>query len=135
MYSNLEKNSEIVKKLEPVFNINFINGPYVDIRNSLGSEYDVSFIDDETGFVHYRTKTFNNCWAKSNISYFVKWRLRMVDQDGQVFEHVYDARGKKVFITLESKSIGDTLAWFPYIDEFRKKWGCSGDDGGIPRCT
>ena len=124
MYSNLEKNAEIVKKLEPVFNINFINGPYVDIRNVPGSAYDVSFIDDETGFVHYRTKTFNNCWAKSNISYFVKWRMKMVDEDGRVFEYLYDAREKKVFIALESRSIGDTLAWFPYIDEFRKKWGC-----------
>lgn len=125
MYSNLEKNADIIKKLDPVFNINFINGPYLEIRNSPGGKYDVSFIDDETGFVHYRTTTFNNCWAKSNISYFVKWRMKIVDQeDGRVFEYLYDAAGKKVFIVLESSSVGDTLAWFPYIDEFRKKWGC-----------
>jgi len=31
---------------------------------------------------------------------------------------------KKVFINFKSDSIGDTLAWIPYVEEFRKKHNC-----------
>ena len=27
-------------------------------------------------------------------------------------------------ICFDSKAIGDTLAWFPYVEEFRKKHEC-----------
>ena len=39
-------------------------------------------------------------------------------------EHNYDANGKRVYIAMDSRALGDTLAWFPYFEEFRKKWGC-----------
>jgi autotransporter strand-loop-strand O-heptosyltransferase len=45
--------------------------------------------------------------------------------DKIIFVDKYNPTGKLVYITLESKSLGDTMAWFPYIDEFRKKWNCS----------
>ncbi len=31
---------------------------------------------------------------------------------------------KKVFISIESKALGDTIAWVPYALEFQKKHGC-----------
>ena len=36
----------------------------------------------------------------------------------------FNLKGRKVFIILSSKAIGDTLAYFPYIEEFRKKHNC-----------
>lgn len=123
MYSDIKRNTEIVKKTKPIFNINFINGPYLDISNSPGDEYEVSFADAETGHVHYRAQITNGQWCRCNISYFVKWNIK-ISKDGEVFEYNYDPKEKKVFIALESRSIGDTLAWVPYAEEFRKKWGC-----------
>lgn len=123
MYSDIEKNLDIIKKTKPVFNINFIGGPYLDISNSPGEEYEVSFIDSESGSVHYSAKVMNGHWCKCNISYFVKWCVR-ISKNGEVFEYNYDPKDKKVFIALESRSIGDTLAWVPYAEEFRKKWSC-----------
>ena len=123
MYSDIKRNTDIIKKTEPVFSINFINGPYLEIGNSPGDEYEVSFADTETGRVHYQAKISNGQWCRCNISYFVKWKISIV-KDGKVFEYDYEPKGKKVLITLESKSIGDTLAWVPYAEEFRKKWGC-----------
>ena len=125
IYNNLEKNNTILQNIDPIFIVNFINGPYLEIRNSIGNNYDVSFIDKKTGIVHYSTNVGNNCWTKSNISYFVDWKIIAKRDDGEVFEFEFDAKDKRVFIALESKSLGDTMAWFPYVDEFRKKWNCS----------
>ena len=125
IYNNLEKNNTILQNIDPIFIVNFINGPYLEIRNSIGNNFDVSFIDKKTGIVHYSTNVGNNCWTKSNISYFVDWKITAKRDDGEVFEFEFDAKDKRVFIALESKSLGDTLAWFPYVDEFRKKWNCS----------
>ena len=33
-------------------------------------------------------------------------------------------KGKKVFISFESSSLGDTISWVPYCEEFRKKHNC-----------
>lgn len=124
IYDNLVKNENIIKELEPRFIINFINGPYLEVTNSIGYNFDISFIDNKTGISHYKTNISNNCWTKSNISYFVDWKIIAKRSDGEVFEFDLDLKDKKVFITLESRSIGDTLAWFPYIHEFKKKWDC-----------
>ena len=124
MYNNLNKNESIIQDMNPRFVMNFINGPYLEINNSLGNTFNVSFIDKKSGNVYYNSEVGNNCWCRSNISYFIDWKIIARRDDGEVFEFDYDPNGKKVFIVLESSSIGDTLAWFPYIDEFRKKWNC-----------
>ena len=38
--------------------------------------------------------------------------------------HKFDPTGKHVYIALDSSAIGDTVAWFPLLEEFRKKWNC-----------
>ena len=124
IYNNLEKNEEIIKRTDPAFSINFINGPYLEVNNSLGNNFDVLFIDKKTNVVYYSTNIHNNCWTRSNISYFVDWKIVAKRNDGEIFEFEFDANDKKVFISIESKSLGDTLAWFPQIEEFRKKWNC-----------
>ena len=35
-----------------------------------------------------------------------------------------DLSSKKVYIIFKTNSIGDTLAWIPYVEEFRKKHNC-----------
>ena len=36
-------------------------------------------------------------------------------------------RNKTVQIVFQSKGLGDTLAWIPYVEEFRLKWDCKVD--------
>ncbi len=33
-------------------------------------------------------------------------------------------RGKSVYIIFQSQGLGDTLAWFPYVEQFRKENKC-----------
>ena len=86
IYNNLEKNEEIIKITDPVFSVNFINGPYLEVNNSLGNNFDILFIDKKTNIIYYKTNIHNNCWTRSNISYFVDWKIVAKRDDGEIFE-------------------------------------------------
>ncbi len=126
IYDEIKTNDDIYRIIEPTISIDFINGPKVNISDAPGDTFVVSFIDSKTGVTHYITEIDNGCWAKCNIQYVIEWKILAVRKsDGHIFENNFNPTNRKVFITLESKSIGDTLAWFPQIEEFRKKWNCN----------
>jgi autotransporter strand-loop-strand O-heptosyltransferase len=65
-----------------------------------------------------------NMWTKTSARYYVKWR-KVIEENGKViYDETLNLENKRVMISLESNSIGDTLAWTPYADEFRKKHNC-----------
>jgi autotransporter strand-loop-strand O-heptosyltransferase len=102
----------------------FINGPRVEILGNNEEEYTVEFINLDTSKVEYTTTIKNNCWCKASKEYLVNWYIK-VSKNGVLFsEHFFDPKGKHVYVALDSSAIGDTLAWFPIIDEFRKKYDC-----------
>jgi autotransporter strand-loop-strand O-heptosyltransferase len=40
------------------------------------------------------------------------------------YEENYNAKGRRVYVAMDSKALGDTLAWISQVDEFRKKHDC-----------
>ncbi len=54
--------------------------------------------------------------------YCVDWKIEVFIEstNEKVFEYKFNPTGKHVYIHIDSKAIGDHLAWFPYIEEFRK---------------
>jgi autotransporter strand-loop-strand O-heptosyltransferase len=56
----------------------------------------------------------------TDVTIEVKYNNRTIEKVN-ILEHF---KGKKVFISFESKSLGDTLAWIPYCEEFRIKYKC-----------
>jgi autotransporter strand-loop-strand O-heptosyltransferase len=125
-YGNLNQLNIPAKKGSNTFKINFLNGAFVEILGPDKKEYTVRFIDQIKNKLIHSQKISTNMWTKTNIQYFVKWRIEVIDNETNkiAFEHDYDAKGKRVYIHLDSSALGDTLAWFPYIDEFRKKHNC-----------
>jgi autotransporter strand-loop-strand O-heptosyltransferase len=112
-----------IQTQKPEVLINYVKGCRVELRNGVG-DYDVKFIDNSNSKVMYETKINGNSWAKCNFEYFIPWRVE-VSQDGNIIENaILNLKDSRVLITLESSSLGDTLAWFPYVEEFRKKHGC-----------
>ena len=110
---------------EPKINFHFVDGPFVEIKDSPEGVFLVQFIDNSTGDIKYETLLKNNHWAKSSFKYYVNWLIRVTDLNtNQIYEHKQDLKDKKVLVSFESSSLGDTLAWFPYVDELRKKHGC-----------
>ena len=99
---------------------NYINGPKVEILGDEGKEYFVEFIDSNTDEVIHSSIINTNMWTSCNRKYYTKWKIRI---NGNVYEE-FNLNNKRVLISLESSSIGDTIAWAPYAVEFSKKHNC-----------
>jgi len=110
-------------KERPIFNINFIQGAFFEIKGGSDKKYHVQFIDTKTGKIEYSNTIGRNCWVKASKSHHVNWMI-IADNGETKYKYEISLKGKRVYIALDSKSIGDTLAWFPYIDEFRKQYEC-----------
>jgi autotransporter strand-loop-strand O-heptosyltransferase len=63
-------------------------------------------------------------WASPSRRYFTDWLIKVFDGDLVLCEHEFNLADRRVLISIDSKSLGDTIAWFPYVDEFRKKHKC-----------
>jgi autotransporter strand-loop-strand O-heptosyltransferase len=125
-YNNIIQLNLPYKTNSNKFNCHFLNGAFLEILGSESKKYTIKFIDMLDDKTIYETEITNNMWTKPGIEYFIKWRIEVYDKENNelVFEHNYNAQNKKVYIHLESSAIGDTLAWFPFIEEFRKKHQC-----------
>ncbi len=125
-YNNLNQLNLPSKKVSNTFKFNFIKGAFLEVIGSNDIKYKVNFINHKTGKILYTCDVNNNMWTRANIEYFVKWRIEVINKETNEidFEYLYDNTDKLVYIHLDSSAIGDTLAWFPYVEEFRKKHNC-----------
>jgi len=125
-YNNITQLNLSYKKSSNTFNVHFLKGAFLEILGSDSKKYLVKFFDQQKDQLIYESEVTNNMWTKPGIEYFIDWKIEVYDlEDNElVFEHKFDAKDKRIYIHLESSAIGDTLAWFPYIDEFRKKHKC-----------
>ena len=124
IYDNLIKNKNNKVDIENKVHYHFVKGPFVEIKGLKKAEYIVEFIDRETDKVLFKSTIGNNCWCKCNIEYFVNWKIVIYENGKKWAQYDYQPDGKKVYIALDSRALGDTLAWFPYLEEFRKKHNC-----------
>ena len=124
IYDNLKKNTKNILEVKNKVNINFVRGPFVEISGPKQAQYRVQFIDNASGITLYESTVSNNCWSKCSIEYFVDWKIKIYENDKLWYEYIYNATNKRVYIALDSKALGDSLSWFPYVDEFRKKHKC-----------
>lgn len=105
------------------FICHFVEGPFLQIVGGSVNEYDVEW-STPTNPLLYTLKQKAGMWSRPNIKYYQPWTVK-AKLNGEVkFEHSFDPRGKRVLVCMGSKALGDTLAWMPYVEEFRKKWDC-----------
>jgi len=104
--------------------ISYCGGVKASISNENPSSYDVKFFNHTTNKLVYETTIQNGMWTKPSIEYYVKWRVEVWQFGKKIVEDILDLTNKKVYISFESKAIGDTIAWLPYVEEFRKKHNC-----------
>jgi len=104
------------------FNLTFVNQPFFEIKGNSDKKYRVSFYDTNSNLV-YQSELTTGMYSQLNRSYFEDWKI-LVESDGYSQLISYDPSGKRVYISIDSSSLGDNIAWMPYIEEFRKKWNC-----------
>ena len=100
-----------------------VNGFYLSLNSDTEDEYDVEIYDGMENLL-YSTKLKNNMFCSLNRQYFngITYKILL---DGKVIkEESITFKDKKVFISFDSASLGDTISWVVYCEEFRKKHQC-----------
>ena len=133
-YSSLDSKNLYIKTFEETkishreprdnvtFHVHFIKNPTIQINGSGKKKYNVEFWSD--GEFIFDSFLGVNMWSKLNVQYFKDYTCKIYEDENLVYEHNLNLKNKRVYICLESKSLGDTLAWFPQCEEFRKKHDC-----------
>lgn len=110
------------------YNLHHVQGLYFEITGDEGKNrsYKCEFIDKKDDTKIYETELKPGGFAKltrqylSDIKVLVRYKDRIITEV-HVLKHLKNSR---MFISFDSKSLGDTLAWMPYCLEFQKLWGC-----------
>lgn len=106
-----------------LINQHFVDGPFLEIKGISDSDFKVQFLD-EKGSIAYENTIKSNCWVKLNRQYFTKWTAKVWKDGHLIYKNTLNLANKTVFIVLDSKSLGDTIAWSAYALEFQKKHDC-----------
>jgi autotransporter strand-loop-strand O-heptosyltransferase len=111
------------KKQEITITQKFSDGAFLEILGASSSEFLVEFFNENLE-LGYKNTIKSNCWVKVNRQYFTKWTAKVWENNKLIYENTLDLTLKKVYISFESSSLGDTIAWMPYCLEFKKKHNC-----------
>jgi autotransporter strand-loop-strand O-heptosyltransferase len=110
------KNDYVIKQ-------HFVVNPFFEILGNSDNKFEVSFFDESNNLI-YRNLSNINTWSKLNREYYTKWKTEIKENGNVIYSNVLNLENKRVYISFGSKSLGDTLAWIPYCEEFRKKHNC-----------
>ena len=106
--------------------VDFIDGCKVEILDGDSKDdYLIHFIDKDNKVPTEKIRMKTNHWYKPGRHYFINWRVVVYRNKELIHTEDLDLNGKNVTIQFDSKSLGDTIAWFPYVEEFRKKHKCN----------
>ncbi len=108
-----------------VFILKLGKNPIIEINGNDNKEYDVIFLNKDTGQILYQNTISNNCWCGSTIEYFVPWRIEVREKSGRLaYEYEMDLTKESVYIYFDSGAMGDNLAWMGSVNQFQQKHKC-----------
>lgn len=113
------KSPEYIQSRKNSIQVTYLDGPKVEVLGDVQGEYFVEFLDSKGEVVHKSTIK-NNMWTSCSRKYFERWKIRV---NGEIIEE-FSPEGKRILISLESKSLGDTIAWAPYAVKFSAENKC-----------
>lgn len=116
-----KKNSKVNKNINIIQY--FVNQPFLEIQGESDSNYEIKFFD-ENGTCHYHNTIKSNHWVRLNREYFTKWNTKIWEGGNLIYDKTLNYEDKRVLISLDSKSLGDSIAWIPYCLEFQKEHKC-----------
>lgn len=112
----------------------FMNAPTVSLSGMPDDMFNVKFLDRdnidlETGelAVVGECDITGQSYASYPRRWWTNWRIevRHIESDKLAYVHDFNPEGKYVSILINTPAIGDTIAWMPYVEEYRKKNKCN----------
>jgi len=104
------------------------NAPRVTITGKGDEEFRVNFherTDEGLSLVSSGIcRTNQTIYAKAK-QWYTPWVISIIDKhDYEVHAERFYPADRVVFIKIDAYALGDTIAWMPYVDVFRKKHNC-----------
>ena len=123
------------KNKDVMISKHFVDGAFLEITGNTKDKFKVEFFDNDS--LVYENTIDCNSWVKLNRKYFTQYKIKVsqieklkvydlknVIETKVILDEQLSLKGERVMISFESSSLGDTLAWMPYCDEFQKKHDC-----------
>ena len=110
-------------RIEIEYFFNNVDGFYLEIKGKDNEEYTVEIYEKDN--LVYTNKIKLNSWIKLNKKYFAEYNFLIKKGDVVLLNESLNLKHKNVYVSFESKSLGDNIAWIPYCEEFRKKHECN----------
>jgi autotransporter strand-loop-strand O-heptosyltransferase len=127
VYTDLKKSKSVRFRHPITFDFYFDYGPKADcIGPSNSKPCMIKFKDLDHDRYAYNGETSPGLYTQLYRKWYTNWRLEAFDGDDLIFQKDLDdlLMGGKVCISIDSSSLGDTLAWMPVVERFRVKYGC-----------
>jgi len=105
------------------FEYSFNDGAFLNVKDSNDkneqNEYSVEFINQDTQDVEFQINLKSNHWAKTNKKYYVNWLIKVKFGDDIIFEKKLNLKEHDVYVSFDSKALGDNIGWIPMVEQFR----------------
>ncbi len=121
----------VLPPTEPV--LEAVDGIRFDFNNGLRvrfpekGEYRCVFKDLDTDCLLYSMDVKPGCTVESVKKFYIRFRLeiyRKNELEKPIFTHDLDLNEKEVLIQLPVGALGDTIAWFSFVERFKQKHRC-----------
>ncbi len=90
---------------------------------SNGNLWHIRLTDTFTGNIIFES-TLQGGVVESSKKFFVPFRLECWNNERLVFTHDISLENQPVLVQIPVGTLGDGIAWFPYVDAFQKKHRC-----------
>jgi autotransporter strand-loop-strand O-heptosyltransferase len=103
------------------YTIRFYEGVWLQIVGNGNRTFKVKITSDGVDFYE---EVPANSEIHLPILYYQNWKIKIWSDDQLLLDYVFNLENKTVLVAFVSNAIGDTLAWIPYVEEFRKRHNC-----------
>jgi autotransporter strand-loop-strand O-heptosyltransferase len=121
IYNTVLSNEIMLQKIN--IDVNFVDQPFLEITGRSNKDYLVKFYDENDICVYENTIRSNN-WIRLARRWFTNWTIKVWENNYPIYHFELNYTNQRVYISFESSSLGDTIAWIPYALEFKKKHNC-----------
>jgi autotransporter strand-loop-strand O-heptosyltransferase len=121
IYNTVLTNEMILQKIN--IDVNFVKQPFLEITGRSNKNYLIKFYD-ENDICLYENTIKANHWVKLSREWFTAWKIKVWENNYPIYHFELNYTNQRVYISFESSSLGDTIAWMPYALEFKKKHNC-----------
>lgn len=100
-----------------------VDGFQMEIRTESDETFHIEIYDKNDEII-YETDLTNRMFCKLYHKFFNVVKYKIYLRETLIKEEKISFEGKNVFISFDSSSLGDTICWVPYCEEFRKTHNC-----------